>query len=66
MYPENTLEQLDDTQWEVRNRKGALLACVTFHPESGNYYVSEGLDLESEFFGSRLEAFHYALTGAEL
>jgi hypothetical protein len=66
MHPENILHQTDDTQWEVRNHKGDLLACITFDEESGNYYVSEGLDLESEFFGSRIEAFHYAMTGAEL
>jgi hypothetical protein len=66
MHPENILHQTDDTQWEVRTPKGDLLACITFDPESGNYNVSEGLDLESEFFGSRIEAFHYAMTGAEL
>jgi hypothetical protein len=66
MHPENILHQTDDTQWEVRTPKGDLLACITFDEESGNYYVSEGLDLETEFFGSRLAAFHYAMTGAEL
>jgi hypothetical protein len=66
MHPENILHQTDDTQWEVRTFKGDLLACITAHPESGNYYVSEGWDLEPEFFGSRLAAFHYAMTGAEL
>jgi hypothetical protein len=66
MHPENILHQTDDTQWEVRTPKGDLLACITFDPESGNYNVSEGLDLETEFFGSRLAAFHYAMTGAEL
>jgi hypothetical protein len=66
MHPENILHQTGDTQWEVRTLKGDLLACITFDPESGNYNVSEGLDLETEFFGSRVEAFHYALTGAQL
>jgi hypothetical protein len=66
MHPENILHQTDDTQWEVRTPKGDLLACITFDPESGNYNVSEGLDLETEFFGSRTEAFHYAMTGAQL
>jgi hypothetical protein len=66
MHPENILHQTDDTQWEVRTPKGDLLACITFDPESGNYNVSAGLDLETEFFGSRTEAFHYAMTGAEL
>jgi len=67
MKAEPILHQSSDFTWQVRaGDHGGLLACITFDEESGNYYVSEGLDLESEFFGSRIEAFHYAMTGAEL
>lgn len=65
MYPENILHQTDDTQWEVRNRKGDLLACITWDDNSGNYYVSAGMDLESEHFRTFREAVNYALGGAQ-
>ena len=65
MKAEPILHQSSDFAWQVRaGDHGGLLACITWDDNSGNYYVSAGMDLESEHFRTFREAVNYALGGA--
>jgi len=65
MKPEPILHQTGDFNWEVRaSDHGGLLACISLDENAGNYYVSSGLDLESENFRDFREAVNYATGGA--
>jgi hypothetical protein len=65
MKAEPILHQSSDFAWQVRaGDHGGLLACITWDDNSGNYYVSAGMDLESEHFRTFREAVDYALGGA--
>ena len=55
----NILHQTQDFVWEVRSRRGSLLAMICWDEEFGNYYISAG-DMDAEHFKTFDEAAKYA------
>jgi hypothetical protein len=53
------LHQIKDNFWEVRSRRGLLLAVICWDQQFGNYYVSAG-DMDAEHFATFDEAARYA------
>ena len=53
------LHQTQDSVWEVRSRRGSLLAVICLDKQFGNYYVSL-CDMDAEHFKTFDEAAKYA------